>query len=92
MSIVATCYLERGERRKSSSLLSSGSQQSCWAEKGSIPTVLTMLATDIIMPGLVLNSLDVLTHLILTITLGNRCCFYTHSTDATTEASQKIRP
>lgn len=62
MFIVTTCYLERGVRRKSSSLLSSGSQQSCWAEKGSIPTILTILATDIIIPGLVLNSLDALTH------------------------------
>lgn len=93
MPIVA-CYLEKCERRNRCRLLSLGSLQSCWADKVSILTTIitfiTIFTTDIIIPGLALNTLDTLTHFILTIILGNRYYFYTHSTDATTEASQKV--
>lgn len=95
MPIVA-CYLEKCERRNRCRLLSLESLQSCWADKVSILTTtitfITIFTTDMIIPALALNTLDTLTHfiLILTIILGNRYYFYTHSTDATTEASQKV--
>lgn len=91
MSIAATSYLEKWGRRKRGSLLSLGSLKSCWAEKVSIFTFITMLATDVITtPGSALNTLDALIHLSPAMTRGKRYYFYTHSTDATTEAHQKV--
>lgn len=52
--------------------------------------IITMLATDFVMPGLALSTVDAPIHSIPTKTLGSRCYFYSHSRDATAEASQKV--